>query len=491
MPHRCSARSAILLIMAPFLPPETGSLVSRVVKRNMRRARRVTRALRPFARTAERRAALLALGGTLDGLRGDARDDLLFGPGMRAWLAEAEMATALVRPAGKTTDLKLFDLVSRGPYLARLLPGGRLDRGFCGRAAALGRRMLERAFRQLPLLLAGLTPPDRSFGPFTIDVTEDGEEARRRGEIHIDHPVPGTIRVGPRARLFLIPDGVRVLDRDGGARFRARGLIDGSPIVLSRRVVSGRRVLRPGSQVRGLARRLSSALGLLRAAWKEAHAEVLAHTRVVVPLMERGTVSYSLPDRPGTSYINMWGKSVVDLADDLLHETAHHRLHGLEETEGPLDLDDGEPRYFSPWRRSIRPLHGILHAAYTFAWRAELLRRLLAFEKDGRGRTLAARPSRANWLRRELRFEIGALRHALRDLRDAESRGLLTPSGRRLLRALRWRVVRLARGRVAPPPAIGRKGGGRPRSPARAATRVVFARDRIGRWPPAGHRSRI
>jgi HEXXH motif-containing protein len=177
----------------------------------------------------------------------------------------------------------------------------------------------------------------------------------------------------------------------------------------------------------------------VREAWPEAAEEILAHTRVVVPLTERGTVSYSLPDRPGTSYINVTGKSLVDLADDLLHETAHHRLHSLEEIAGPLDRDDGEPRYHSPWRHSVRPLHGILHATYTFMWRAELLRRLL--DVADRGGTPAGRSR--SWLQRELDNELKALRGALHDLLDAGRLGLLTRPGLALGRALARRIDRI------------------------------------------------
>jgi len=139
--------------------------------------------------------------------------------------------------------------------------------------------------------------------------------------------------------------------------------------------------------------------------------------------------------RPGVSYINVRDKSAIDLADDVVHETAHHRLHALEEAEGPLDEDDGEPRYHSPWRRSVRPLRGILHAPYTFAYRAELLRRML--------RAAARLPMRKvprAWLAREIAAEESMLRRSLGDLADAERRGLLTAAGKRLRRSLVRRI---------------------------------------------------
>lgn len=177
--------------------------------------------------------------------------------------------------------------------------------------------------------------------------------------------------------------------------------------------------------VLGLPGRLARALSLLRAVWEHGYREVLAWTRIVVPLYERGTVSFSQPDRPGVSYIRIPGKSLIDLADDLLHETAHHRLHALEE-EGPLTRDDEEPTCYSPWRRAIRPLRGILHATYTFSYRAQLLARLAN----------AAGPLPRSWIHRELKAERIALNACLADLAIANERGFLTPAGARLLRSL-------------------------------------------------------
>ncbi len=452
--------------MRPFLPPDTHELIPRILARNARRARRVRADLEALAVSAEQREACRALAATLRARRGASRREFLLRPEVRAWLCAAEEALALVRPG--TDDLALFDRVSRGPHLVALLPRGRIDAAFRRRAATLGRSLLSRAYRVLPPLLAFLTPPGRRFGSFAPDLEADGEEARAGGEVHLCFPAPGVLRLRPGARMDLIggaairrrgpapagrsrmgaPAGVIRITRGGAVRgWFPREVIEGSDIVLARRVVSTRRGLRTGSHVAGLSARLGGALALVREAWEEAYDEVIAHTRVVVPLAERGTVSFSLSDRPGTSYINVWGKSLVDLADDLVHETAHHRLHGLEEIEGPLDLDDGEPRYESPWRRSVRPIHGILHAAYTFTYRAELFRRMLAMPRrapsHGSGAPSPGHLPHAR-LRRELSWEISALRRSLSDLRDAERLGLLTAAGIRLRRAIVSRVSRMA-----------------------------------------------
>jgi len=412
----------------PFLPPETSTLKAAIVARNARRLRRASEQLRPS--TWAQREALAALRAASARLRGAQRTEFLFGPDLRSWLSAAEEAIALSHPPA--SDLDLFDRIARGAHLSEAVPRGRIDRMFRRRVAMLARRLLSRVFAGIPGLVAFLTPPAARFGPFPLDLGPDGEEARLRSEVHLRFPIPSTLRHAEGAGLELVKGGIRVVGTGRPADLKLRETIEGSGIVLTRRVLSSRRGLRPGPAVPGLSHRLGRALDLLRQIWPEAHRETLAHTRVVTPIVAPGTVSFSLPDRPGVSYINVWRKSLVDLADDLLHETAHHRLHGLEEL-ARLDRDDGEARYHSPWRRSPRPLRGILHAAYTFTYRAELLSRM----------SRTGGPAPRAWTSKELDFEREALRTSLRDLADAERKGLLTPAGAKLRRAIASRALRI------------------------------------------------
>jgi hypothetical protein len=418
-----------------MLPPQTRALIPRLNARTARRARVAAERLAPFAGAGEPRAALRALRSALDTARGSARAAFLSNPELRQWVHQAEEAVVFV--AARGSDRELFERIATGPDLRRLLPAGRLDRGFRGRLRRLGRARIERLIRRLPPLVAGLTAPGDRFGPFLLDLDPDGEDARVRGEIHLRFPVPASLRCRPGARLELVAGGIRIVQRGRGARWAPRARLAGSDIVLARRVRWTRRGLRPGPAIPGLAERLEQSLLLVREAWPEAHREILAHTREVIPLLESGVVSYSLPERPGTSYINVQGKSALELADDLLHETAHHRLHRLEEWT-PLHRIDPEAVYYSPWRRALRPLHGILHAVYTFAFRAELFQRLLAA-------TAGRRLPRA-WMRREAEWEIAALVGSLESLADAERRGLLTAAGSEVRRALVRHVRRLASG---------------------------------------------
>src|SRR5262249_45916106 len=174
------------------------------------------------------------------------------------------------------------------------------------------------------------------------------------------------------------------------------------------------------------------ALAEVDGAWPAAGAEIRRRTWLVVPLVEAGTVSYSLIARPGISYINVLRGTILDPADDLLHETAHHRLHGWQEL-GELIRDGAHaPHYDSPWRRAPRPLNGILHGTYTFLFRAELFLRML--------RHGALPVAKREWLRREALRELRNCRKSLGDLREAAAAGWLTRRGRSLLGSLGRRL---------------------------------------------------
>lgn len=402
------------------------AVLCRVAGRNRARMRRVLASLPPGAPWHAEAARTMSL--VLRRLPPRARSRWLLSPGVRGWLATAEEAAALLSPAGVE---ELFETVAAGSHLPELLPRGRADRGFRPRAARLGRELRDRAFRALVPLLAHPAAGDAP-GPFPLHLQPDGDEARARGEVHLWHPIPCAFFAAPGARLG-IAGGAPILIPGGPVRPAPRPLIPGSTIVLARGVRSARTGLAPAGTVRGAADRLGQALRIVRRVWPEGAVEVEAYTRVVVPLSERGTVSFSMRARPAVSYINLRGKSPTDLADDLLHETAHHRLHALEEL-GPLTRDAGEPGFVSPWRRGPRPLRALLHAAYTFSDRAELLRRLLS----GGGAPGASRA----WIEKELRHERAAIRTALEGLARAGEERLLTRRGSALARGIVRRALR-------------------------------------------------
>lgn len=243
---------------------------------------------------------------------------------------------------------------------------------------------------------------------------------------------PGEPEEGLRRGVLALPGTPHAIDRRG--RILRRETIPGSEIDLGPPVA--------GKAASSAARRLGRALALVDAAWPEAGREIRARTRLVLTPEEQGLVSYSHLHRPGVSYIRLRGKSILDLADDLLHETAHHRLHDLEERT-PLfaSVPSGgeEVRYYSPWRRALRPVRGIYHAAYTFSFRAELFRRILSRARDAEGRVgpLRLRPEKLRWIEQEARNERRQVLRALGHLGDAARRGFLTARGRRMLATIR------------------------------------------------------
>ncbi len=96
-----------------------------------------------------------------------------------------------------------------------------------------------------------------------------------------------------------------------------------------------------------------------------------AFTDVIIPIKQKQFVSYSHQELPGYSMINLGDRDFVDLMDDLLHENGHHHLNYYLNLGKLID----EPQdfiYYSPWRRTARPLRGLYHAYFTFFWAFKL-----------------------------------------------------------------------------------------------------------------------
>jgi HEXXH motif-containing protein len=125
------------------------------------------------------------------------------------------------------------------------------------------------------------------------------------------------------------------------------------------------------------------------------------------------------------------------LIDDLIHENSHHHLNLLLRKYVMYRGDQNQRIFYSPWRRSLRPLRGILHAVFTFTMGAMLFERLSSWAS---GRGGLARWKRAGLTGRDLqraRFrcleEVESVRYSLQDLHYAAYHlGWLTGSGRRM-----------------------------------------------------------
>jgi hypothetical protein len=104
-------------------------------------------------------------------------------------------------------------------------------------------------------------------------------------------------------------------------------------------------------------------------------------SKFIVPLDAEELVSYSMKVLPRYSCINLFNRDLVDLVDDLLHENGHHYLNGLLEGEDELIFEDDEKIFYSPWRRSLRPVRGIYHAVLTFFWAYRLFKELSSHDQ--------------------------------------------------------------------------------------------------------------
>jgi HEXXH motif-containing protein len=187
--------------------------------------------------------------------------------------------------------------------------------------------------------------------------------------------------------------------------------------------------------------RINRAWRTIELAWPEGHALLKLLTSRIVPLHAAGVVSFSYRHRPGLSFINCFDRDNLDLIDDLIHENSHHHLNLLLRKHVLYRGDRNQQIFYSPWRRSLRPIRGIVHAAFTFTMGAVLFAKLSAWCETTRGKT---QWRKAGLTERQLvraRFrcleEIESVRYSLHDL-DYAGRHLrwTTASGARLVKHL-------------------------------------------------------
>jgi HEXXH motif-containing protein len=196
--------------------------------------------------------------------------------------------------------------------------------------------------------------------------------------------------------------------------------------------------------------RIARAWRTIQAAWPEGHDVLVLLTARINPLKAKGVVSFSYRHRPGLSFINCFDRDNLDLIDDLIHENSHHHLNLLLRKYVMYRGDHNQQIFYSPWRRSLRPIRGILHATFTFTMGAMLFERLSTWAS---GRGGAARWMKAGLTGRDFqraRFrcleEVASVRYSLQDLHYADHHlGWLTGSGRRLVAQLAEAIERVER----------------------------------------------
>ena len=170
---------------------------------------------------------------------------------------------------------------------------------------------------------------------------------------------------------------------------------------------------------------MEKALAILDTHFPDAGALVRSRIWRVVPVAEWATVSYSSAREPGVAYINVKSAPLLRLAEDLVHESVHIRLHEIESRSTLVTKSGQAERFYSPWRREWRPLRGLLHAVCTFTAGA------MFFDRMRNGPWTA---TRKRWLARRLLEENASVAMSLDVLEAASRRGLLTSAGRQVVR---------------------------------------------------------
>ena len=238
----------------------------------------------------------------------------------------------------------------------------------------------------------------------------------------------------------------------------ARGSVD---VTLGPTLVYGRtrvpkRVISSSSKC---AVRVQRALSAIEQVWPDGANLLMLLTSRVIPLQARGVVSFSYRDRPGLSFINLFDRNRLDLIDDLIHENSHHHLNLLLRKHVLYRGDLNQEMFYSPWRRCLRPLRGILHATFTFTMGAILFERLSSFQARGTRHGARGKKCRdetwlteAELLRARARCleEIDSVRYSLRDLDyAAQTLGWITGAGKSVVDSIRREITRAGQ-RIAP-----------------------------------------
>jgi len=197
----------------------------------------------------------------------------------------------------------------------------------------------------------------------------------------------------------------------------------------------------------GLTERIRKALAVIEDAWPDGAMNLAFLSQGIVPLKAQGVVSFSYRHRPGLSFINTFERDGFDLIDDLVHENSHHHLNLLLRKYVMHRHDRNQEIFYSPWRRSLRPLRGILHATFTFTMGAILFERLSSWAESGRATLTPQQILRARFRCLE---EVASVEYSLRELNYAVKKlGWLTASGMALVEQLKQELAKV-KNRIAP-----------------------------------------
>jgi len=179
--------------------------------------------------------------------------------------------------------------------------------------------------------------------------------------------------------------------------------------------------------------RIEHALRIIKRHSPDAWSRFCSFTDVIVPIDQEEFVSFSEQVLPGYSMLNLFNRDFVDLMDDLIHENGHHHLN-FYLNQKKLIQEPLDEIYYSPWRRTLRPLRGIYHAYFTFFWAFELFKDLsITPELDSIWYLFNASEKEKIYWRAVEEFHM--LNYTFEDLKWAKSRKLISSEG--------WKLVEL------------------------------------------------
>lgn len=113
-------------------------------------------------------------------------------------------------------------------------------------------------------------------------------------------------------------------------------------------------------------------------------------------------ISFTDPELPFTVFVSVPSDTKfpeLRLAESLIHEAMHLQLSIIEKEV--LLVQDQKSRFYSPWKKMMRPTSGIIHALYVFTSIKQWLNIVQAATKNG--------PQYANTRIEEIRAEINLL----------------------------------------------------------------------------------
>ena len=342
--------------------PEPGSRTARdVLSRALGRLPRDIAAIPPsLPATAEGRANLLALQRVVGEIAGGARAGALLA------CLRSPTASAPLRALRNALAKGSFDRAEADATLVELCATLAFELALAGaiggelRLARLPRRVLSLAARAEIVL----PDPERARGA----TFADGRVLVGRAALDLAAIARGD-DAGPlpvRRPYHPIERAIVLATADNNPR-AASGAEPGEP---------GNPVDLGGHDPPAWARAIVPALAIVEDHLPDLRAEIDLYLRAIVPVGHHPEThrSASYREAVGAVYLTLH-PGVMTLAEALIHEHAHDKLHALFEID-PVIENSSEKRFRSPLRPDLRPLRGVLLAVHAFLPVARLYERL-------------------------------------------------------------------------------------------------------------------